>query len=90
MTFHPEKVQDFKQIFEQSKEKIRAFDGCNHLELLQDKDFPHIFMTYSYWRDEHALEKYRHSELFQTTWSKTKILFSDKPLAFSAQSLIKL
>ncbi|GAB4335608.1 MAG: antibiotic biosynthesis monooxygenase [Flammeovirgaceae bacterium] len=90
MTFQTEKVQDFLEIFENSKEKIRAFEGCQHLELLQDKNAPNVFMTYSYWNDENALEKYRQSELFQTTWNRTKALFSDKPMAFSAHSLIKL
>lgn len=84
MTFLPDKVEEFKAIFDASKEKIRQFEGCHSLELWQDKDNPCVFITHSKWKDEQALEKYRQSLLFQTTWAKTKLLFSEKPLAFSA------
>ena len=53
MTFEPEKLATFLEIFEQSKNKIRA------------------------------MNQYRDSELFKTTWAKTKVLFAAKPLAFS-------
>ncbi|TAH22205.1 MAG: antibiotic biosynthesis monooxygenase [Cytophagales bacterium] len=85
MTFQDEKVADFLRIFESSKDKIRHFEGCSHLELLRDLDYPHVFSTYSHWENEQALEKYRQSELFRNTWAATKILFADKPLAFSHQ-----
>ncbi len=74
-------------IFEQSKEKIRAFPGCLHLELLCDLDKANVRMTYSLWESPEALERYRQSELFQTTWTATKKLFADKPVAFSAGKL---
>ena len=83
MTFQADEVPTFLEIFDQSKANIRAFEGCLHLELLQDWDKENIFMTYSHWENAEALEKYRQSDLFQTTWAKTKILFSDKPIAFS-------
>lgn len=85
MTFQADRVSDFLEIFEQSKAKIRAFEGCRHLELLQDWDKENVFMTYSHWENADFLEQYRQSELFQTTWAKTKVLFSDKPIAFSAK-----
>lgn len=88
MTFHADKVNDFLAIFEASKHKIRAFEGCNHLELWQDADNPAIFMTHSHWIHADALENYRQSELFQTTWAKTKTLFAAKPMAFSAERKI--
>ncbi len=90
MTFQPEKVADFLAIFEASKHKIRAMSGCHRLELLRDLDQPNVFMTYSYWDDAAALNRYRDSELFNTTWAKTKALFSDKPLAYSVERLEEL
>ncbi|GAA4823896.1 putative quinol monooxygenase [Algivirga pacifica] len=87
MSFHPDKAADFLQIFQQAKSKIRNFEGCHHLELMQDPQDPHIYMTYSHWTNEDALEHYRHSELFKTTWAKTKVLFNDKPVAFSAKAV---
>ncbi len=90
MTFQVEKVADFLAIFENSKEKIRHFEGCHHLELLRDVEHPHIFSTYSHWENEQALESYRQSELFRKTWAATKLLFAEKPTAFSHRIFIKV
>ncbi|GAB3264972.1 hypothetical protein GCM10027347_32410 [Larkinella harenae] len=87
MTFAAGKVADFLTVFEQSKQQIRAFPGCLHLELLRDLDQPAVYVTYSHWDSPESLERYRHSELFKTTWAVTKPLFSDRPLAFSVERL---
>lgn len=87
MTFQEDKLDDFQQIFNNSKAHIRAFPGCRHLELLSDLNNPSIRMTYSHWDSPDALENYRQSELFRTTWATTKVLFADKPIAFSAGQL---
>ncbi|GAB4125788.1 MAG: putative quinol monooxygenase [Raineya sp.] len=86
MCFQEDKTQDFLEIFEESKHQIRAFEGCLHLELWQDAHLPNVFCTHSRWIDESYLEAYRQSELFRSTWSKTKMLFSEKPQAFSLKS----
>ncbi len=90
MTFRPDGVEAFLNIFHRSKDKIRAFEGCLHLELLRDLDNPAIFTTYSHWTGPEALEAYRQSALFQTTWAATKVLFADKPLAFSSNRLVEV
>ena len=66
---------------------IRNFEGNEFLELYQDKHDARIFFTYSYWRDEEALEKYRKSALFNEVWTYTKTLFADKPEAWSVNKL---
>ena len=83
MTFATEHISTFENLFEGVKHKIEGFEGCMHLNLYQDQNNPQIFFTYSLWSGETALEKYRYSELFKDTWAKTKILFSDKPEAWS-------
>ena len=90
LTFEPDKVNDFLDIFEASKKLIRASEGCRHLELLQDTKQTHIFFTLSYWDDADALEKYRRSDLFIATWAKTKILFSDKAEAWSVNVISEM
>lgn len=90
MTFKPEKLGEFLEMFEEVKSKIRAFEGCEYLELWQDADNPNICLTHSHWVGEEALENYRHSELFKATWAKTKKMFGDKPMAFSVKSVTKL
>jgi quinol monooxygenase YgiN len=92
MTFRPEEVASFLQIFEQSKQLIRSFEGCRHLELHRDADNPAVYYTYSHWLSETHLNAYRDSELFGKTWRATKALFADKPMAFSLerQQLVEL
>lgn len=87
MTFKESEIDTFKKVFEESKELIRGFEGCLELNLLQQKDQPTVFSTYSIWENEEALEKYRYSDLFKSTWTKTKILFDDKPIAYSFDRL---
>jgi heme-degrading monooxygenase HmoA len=83
MTFHPEKVNEFLETFNSSKHLIRNFDGCSHLELLNDTKSKNIFFTYSYWQSEIHLNNYRNSELFEKVWKSTKVLFISKPEAWS-------
>lgn len=90
MTFKEENIALFKEVFDQSKHKIRGFEGCSFLELYQDKNAPNIFFTYSYWEDEMHLNTYRHSELFKAVWSKTKVLFDKKPEAWSVDKIHSL
>jgi heme-degrading monooxygenase HmoA len=87
MTFQKDRTTDFLAIFDRSKSLIRSFDGCQHLELLRDVQHPNVYLTYSYWESESALETYRCSELFQSTWAATKVLFADKPVAYSVQRI---
>jgi quinol monooxygenase YgiN len=83
LSFQPEKVQEFLQIFESSKQLISNFEGCLALSLYQDYEKKNVFYTESIWKSIEHLENYRNSELFQSTWLKTKVLFNEKPQAFS-------
>ena len=87
MTLDPMKVEDFKQIFDESKEKIKAFHGCRLVELWQDTKNSNVFFTYSHWDNEAFLDHYRGSDLFKDVWSRTKALFADKPKAFSLNKI---
>ena len=87
MNFQPDKVNEFLSNFEIIKNKIRAFEGCEFLELYRDKTNRNTFFTYSYWRTEQDLENYRSSDLFKGVWKTTKALFSDKPEAWSVDKL---
>ncbi len=88
MEFKPEHVSDFKKLFVDKKEKIRAFPGCQYLELLQGTDAKdNVFMTYSHWNTAQDLENYRYSDLFASTWKETKAMFSKKAEAISTERL---
>ncbi|MBR9758522.1 MAG: antibiotic biosynthesis monooxygenase [Algicola sp.] len=90
MGFDPLKTDTFLANFEAVKQHIRDFEGCMFLELYRDKQHPHIFFTYSYWKSEADLERYRHSALFKSVWAKTKPLFNTKPEAWSVDKLHSL
>ncbi len=83
LSFKTENISSFEKVFEETKNQIREFDGCNLLELYQDKNNPNIFFTYSYWNNENDLENYRNSDFFKSVWSKTKVMFDSKPEAWS-------
>ncbi|WP_295986118.1 antibiotic biosynthesis monooxygenase family protein [uncultured Algibacter sp.] len=87
MGFYKQNIEVFLQNFEATKTRIRAFEGCDFLELYRDKKDPSIFFTYSFWDSEEALETYRQSELFNTVWSKVKPLFSIRPEAWSVDKM---
>lgn len=90
MTFQPEKVNEFLEIFNESKQLIRNMPGCSHLELLNDTNSPNIFFTYSYWNSENDLNNYRNSEIFSKVWKSTKALFIAKAEAWSVEQKVVL
>ncbi len=90
LTLQEDKVAQFLENFEQQKANIRAFEGVQHLELLNDKNNPNIFFTYSIWKSEQDLENYRKSDLFKSIWSVTKPMFAAKAEAWSTESLQRL
>ncbi len=90
MSFKPSNIEVFLANFEENKEQIRNFDGCEFLELYRDKHNTNVFFTYSFWNSENDLETYRHSNLFKNVWAKTKPLFNAKPEAWSVDKLVSL
>lgn len=90
MSFKPQKIEEFLANFNSKKEFIRKSPGCNLLELYRDKTNSDIFFTYSYWDSEQDLENYRNSDLFKGVWAQTKVLFNDKPLAWSVDKVVSL
>ncbi|MBJ2172643.1 antibiotic biosynthesis monooxygenase [Aureibaculum sp. A20] len=85
LSFEEEKISKFLSTFNAHKEQIKKFKGCTHLELLRDKNNSNIFFTYSYWNNEQDLENYRNSDLFNNVWAQTKVLFNNRPEAWSVE-----
>jgi hypothetical protein len=90
MTFRPEEADNFLKLFNSQKEKIRAFPGCQYLELWQDHTHHNVFTTHSHWDGMEDLQNYRNSSLFKEVWSQTKVLFSERAEAHSYESRIKV
>lgn len=90
LTIREENISSFEQIFDETKETIRNFQGCLLLELFRDRKDPRVFFTYSYWNSEDDLEAYRSSDFFRNVWGKTKLLFEIKPVAWSVDKVASL
>jgi quinol monooxygenase YgiN len=80
---HADAASQFRGLFEKVCHDIHAFQGCKGLELLCEVSNPGVFFTISKWENEDALNAYRESSLFKTTWASVKPLFISKPLAWS-------
>jgi heme-degrading monooxygenase HmoA len=91
MSFEPEKVPDFLLLFDEVKNKIANSEGCEGLTLLRDSEETNVLFTHSFWTNEACLNKYRFSPLFKDTWARTKVLFNNKPMAWSllVEDLVK-
>ena len=87
LSFHEQQTLSFKKIFEENKHTILAQKGCERLELLQDLSDKNIFFTYSWWDCEENLNAYRDSDWFRKLWNKTKLLFKEKPVAWSTKKI---
>jgi quinol monooxygenase YgiN len=85
MTFRPDAVETFLAVFREVRPRIRAVEGCTHLELWRDTADPAVFFTYSVWDGPEHLEAYRRSALFQATWPRTKVLFAAPAQAWTVE-----
>ncbi len=88
MKFQEQYISDFKSFTKNIKDIIRNQEGCLHLEILQDISDPHFFFTYSKWNSEEDLNNYRKSDFFRNIWPQTKKWFSEKPQAWSVDSVV--
>ena len=87
MTFRPDRVEEFLDMFWQVQSQIAAAPGCQHLELWSDARYPNVLTTYSEWSHPDDLEAYRQSALFKETWARTTPLFAAAPVARSHRRL---
>jgi heme-degrading monooxygenase HmoA len=87
LSFKPENISDFKNVFDENEKHIAGFPGCSSVTLLQDRNNPEVFFTYSLWDAEESLENYRKSPLFNQVWGRVKPYFNDRPLAWSCNQL---
>ncbi len=87
MKFRTDRVPDFIALFNEVSDRIRQQTGCRSLVLWQDRSDHSILFTYSQWESDADLDLYRQSELFQSTWTRTKAMFDDKPRAWSLNQI---
>lgn len=83
MCFRESEINNFKNLFDQVKGPIQSCKGCISVKLLQSTQDPQFIFTLSNWNNEEDLENYRKSELFVSTWKKTKMMFGGKAEAWT-------
>lgn len=76
MRFRHERVSEFLELFERVAPQILSTPGCLSLEIWRGIDSEDTFSTVSRWTDAAALDRYRSSPLFQTTWSTIRPWFA--------------
>ncbi len=87
MNFRADAREEFLAVFNANKQFIGGFEGCCSLQLLNEKSNPEVFFTISVWESEEHLNRYRDSELFGKVWGKTKLMFAEKPFAWTLNTL---
>jgi len=85
MTIQENNIDQYKTFTSALKPRIRAFAGCNGLDILQDVSNPAVLFSYSLWDSEAHLNHYRQSEFFNTSWTVIKQWFAAKPEAWSTE-----
>ena len=88
MSFKADRVKEFIEDFKTNREGIMEFDGCELLDLLEVKGEDNVYMTYSYWKDEDSLERYKNSDIFRKVWEPTKEKFNAKPEAWTMERVM--
>jgi len=85
LTISPKDIDDFTRFFIRHKTDIETFEGCLYLELYREHTLSNIVMTYSLWKDNNSLDRYKNSETFGKIWPVAKKWFISKPEAHSYQ-----
>src|SRR5690606_4169611 len=87
LTFKPDNIPSSERIFNESKNRILACEGCHTVDLYRAIDHPNVFFTYSLWEKERDLQSYRTSDCFKEVWAHTNELFSDRAEAWSVNKV---
>lgn len=90
LTMRKEEVNTFKNYFSTVCETIRNQEGCTLLQAWQDINQPEIFFTYSLWKQEEDLNRYRDSEFFLQFWKTVKPWFGAKAEVWSFDKIVDL
>lgn len=83
MTLRHDAVEPFLSLYDEVSGLIRERPGCRGLVLYRDIRWPAIVTTHSTWETEDDLEAYRASDLFRSTWARTRPLFAAPAEAWS-------
>lgn len=85
LTIKNENLEECLAFTTSMQARVKAFEGCQKLELMQDVKHKQIIFSYSHWDSETALNHYRYSPFFKESWAKLKPWFQEKPEAWSME-----
>ncbi|MBK8847208.1 MAG: antibiotic biosynthesis monooxygenase [Bacteroidetes bacterium] len=81
LTIQPQLLTQFLDIYLQSQENIKHFEGCVELNVFHDYEKPNILFTISKWEHVNHLEAYRNSPFFKKVWTAVKPMFAAPAIA---------
>ena len=81
MSFSPDKIQDFIKFSMKAKPQLKE-GRLFKREIICGLRIFQCVLHKSKWISPEALEKYRQSDLFKSTWARTKVLFNESASAF--------
>ena len=87
ITIDPVNTDDFRQFITLMKDNFSTIGGCQHIDILNDKEDKNIFFMYTIWETEAMLNKYRKSELNKTFWNKLNQWSIKEPQAWTVENV---
>lgn len=87
MSVKKDKVKDFVRYFEKYNEEIKIFDGCEHHDFLEDKNDASVFFTYTTWKSERQIERYRRSETHRLHKQKLQEFYEKDDSAWTVEKI---
>ena len=83
LTFSPETVDAFDEMYVQFEARIEAWPGCQMVRSMKVPGQPCQRATLSFWETQNDLDAYRKSTLFGEVWPATKAFCAAPPEAQS-------
>lgn len=81
--------EDFMEYMNEVIPEFSAMEGCQQVEVLRGKINEHIFFIYTIWKNNTALNKFRHSEFNQVFWNKLMEMSESRPQVWSVENIFE-
>lgn len=89
MYLKKDEIKSFTDFFSSFQNQILEFDGCMHHDLFPDKDNKEIYYSYTIWKSEVKLKKYRNSELIKNISKAVEPKCEKEPLAWTVDKVFE-
>ncbi|OFY24093.1 MAG: hypothetical protein A2W98_14235 [Bacteroidetes bacterium GWF2_33_38] len=81
--------KSFATFMKPFQQKIRNFDGCIHHDIFPDKENDDIFYSYTIWKSESKVKKYRNSDLIKHISEAVMPKCTKEPIAWTVDEVFE-